>query len=74
MHISKKKILEIFQPGKTFAEIDGQPLYAQTIRSSGGQLTADFRYTVYDAEAKMIHSGILAVFSDGVLKAGSGAP
>ena len=68
MHISKKKILEIFQPGKTFAEIDGQPLYAQTIRSSGGQLTADFRYTVYDAEAKMIHSGIRAVFSDGVLE------
>lgn len=68
MHISRKKILEIFQPGKTFAEIDGQPLYAQTIRSSGGQLTADFRYTVYDAEAKMIHSGIRAVFSDGVLE------
>ena len=68
MHISKKKIQEIFQPGKTFAEIDGQPLYAQTIRSSGGQLTADFRYTVYDAEAKMIHSGIRAVFSDGVLE------
>lgn len=68
MHISKKKILEIFQPGKTFAEIDGQPLYAQTIRSSGGQLTADFRYTVYDAEAKMIHSGIRAVFSGGVLE------
>ena len=61
-------ILEIFQPGKTFAEIDGQPLYAQTIRSSGGQLTADFRYTVYDAEARMIHSGIRAVFSDGVLE------
>ena len=68
MHISRKKILEIFQPGKTFAEIDGQPLYAQTIRSSGGQLTADFRYTVYDAEARMIHSGIRAVFSDGVLE------
>ena len=68
MHISKKKILEIFQPGKTFAEIDGQPLYAQTIRSSGGQLTADFRYTVYDAEAKMIHIGIRAVFSGGVLE------
>ena len=68
MHISKKKILEIFQPGKTFAEIDGQPLYAQTIRSSGEQLTADFRYTVYDAEAKMIHSGIRAVFSGGVLE------
>lgn len=68
MHISREKILEIFQPGKTFAEIDGQPLYAEIIRSSGGQLTADYRYTVYDSEAKMIHSGIRAVFSGGVLE------
>lgn len=68
MNISRKNFLNTFQPGKTFEEVDGHPLYAETITGKAGRHTAYYKYAVYDDTEKKIHAGVIAVFADGVLE------
>ena len=67
-HIAFTKFMETFQAGKPMDEIEGHPLYAESIKNEGGRLIADYEYAVFSDEADSVYVGVRAVFADGVLE------
>ena len=67
-HIAFTKFMETFQAGKPMDEIEGHPLYAESIKNEGGRLIADYEYAVFSDKADSVYVGVRAVFADGVLE------
>ena len=67
-HIAFTKFMDTFQAGKPMDEIEGHPLYAESIKNEGGRLIADYEYAVFSDKADSVYVGVRAVFADGVLE------
>lgn len=67
-NISFRKFKELFKPGKSFSEIEGNPLFADVITVQGGKTIAEYNYAVFSDSLKKVYTEIKAVFENGILE------